>query len=72
MAGNPGRTRPSANVTLRPDALLEPSLARAPWTFTTAPILKASFVMPLRMREPGGAAENPHVVILPLSSFTSM
>src|SRR6185436_1329184 len=62
---------PSANLTLRPDALLEPSLAREPSTLTTAPMTRASFVMPRRISAPGGAAENPHVVIFPFSSFTS-
>src|SRR5262245_548375 len=71
-SAEPAKTfRPSANVTLPPEPLLEPSLARKPSTLITSPTFKTSFVIPLLANMPGGPPENPHVVTFPLSSLTS-
>src|SRR5215510_10925681 len=71
-SAEPAKTfRPSANVTLPPEPLLEPSLARKPSTLITSPTFKTSFVIPLLANMPGGPPENPHVVTFPVSSLTS-
>ncbi len=43
-------SRPSAKVTMFPDALLDPSLARCPEMVSTSPSFRLDFVMP-RLRE---------------------
>src|SRR5436190_4294530 len=68
----PAKTfRPSAKVTLPPDALLEPSFARKPSTLMTSPAFNTSRVIPRRANIPGGPPEKPHVVALPAASLTS-
>ena len=65
------RSRPSANFTMLPEALFEPSLARWPEIVSMSPILRLFLVMPRRSSMPGGDAEKPQLVTLPWSSFTS-
>src|SRR5580658_9802375 len=64
-------SRPSAKVTIFPEELFEPSLARCPEMVSTSPSFRLDFVMPRRVSIPGGEAEKPQLVVLPFSSLTS-
>src|SRR5579862_655869 len=68
----PAKTfRPSASVTVRALAILDPSFAMAPVTVTTSPTFKECLVQPCLIKPFGLASSRFQLVTLPLSSFTS-
>src|SRR5207249_7545448 len=60
--------RPSANVTLPPDALGDPSFARKPSTFTVSPTLRTFRLIPRRANVARQPVEKHHSARLPLTS----
>src|ERR1700735_440303 len=72
-AADPANTlRPSASVTLRALASLEPSLAREPSTLTLSPGFSELRVQPRRIRAFGLPSSGSQLVTVPESSFTSI